>query len=288
MTKLLLSLVLGFALLAGGCDGEPPPPSRTVVALIFCDVTNSLTEEENAKTGVITANIVDNLPPGAIFKIYPIQQQTQLLAPVSLDSDGNGREDEEDYRIPKPVNSVEAREVEKTYGKMKEVRRQKIQDAVNSLYDQLNKGQDNRSCIINVLGFASNKFQTEYADDSRYELRLYLVSDMIEECNVTPLANKVVEMDKPDIDAEIRRAEEFKSEWNLARVQIHCIFPSTRQTPEVSARRRPSREQVKRFWNAMFGGCGLEKAAFKNGQVKWGDSGELPEQLRRTKIASGG
>ena len=288
MTKLLLlSLVISFALLTGMCEPVPPPLSRTVVALIFCDVTNSLTKEENAKTGDIAARIVDKLPPGAVFKIYPIQQQTQLPAHISLDSDGNGIENENDYRIPKANNSIEAKEIEKTYPKTKEVRRQKIQDAINSLYDQLNKGPDNRSCIINVLGFASNKFQTEYSDNRKYDLHLYFVSDMIEECNVTPLANKVVEMDKPDIEAEIKRAEEFKSEWNLARVQIYCIFPSTRGTIGVNARHRPNREQVRIFWNTMFRACGIEPDAFKNGQVKWDDSGEPLEPLRGTRVGLG-
>ena len=203
--------------------------------LIFCDVTNTSRQRRTRRPGPPTADIVDNLPPGATFKLYPIQQQTQLPAPISLDSNGNGREDEEDYRIPKPVNSVEAKEIEKTYEKTKQVRRQKIQDAVNSLYNQLNKGQDNRSCIINVLGFASNKFQTEYSGDAdRYELRLYLVSDMIEECNVTPLANKVVEMDKPDIDAEIKRAEEFKSNESRPR-------PDSLHLPEHAPDRRGQR-----------------------------------------------
>lgn len=289
MRKLVLPVVLGCVLLMNNCGGgQPPAKSKTVVALIFCDVTNSLTKEENRRTGSTAADIIDGLPEGSQFKIYPILIQTQLPAHIPLDVNGISGEDRGDYEVPLHATDVDARKNAEADQKRRETRRQQIQSQLDSLYDQLNKGPDNRSCIINVLGFASNKFRTEYNDEERYELRLYLISDMIEECNVTPLAGNVVEMDKRDISAEIKRASEFKSEWNLSRVSIYCIFPSTRETAGVSFARRPSRDDVKKFWNAMFRGCGLENGAFQNGQVQWRDSSEPLGHPEGAAAASGG
>ncbi len=95
-------------------------------------------------------------------------------------------------------------------------------------------------------------------------------------------------MDKQNISVEMKRAAEFKSEWNLSRVKIYCYFPSTRETPTVKLARRPSREDVKSFWNAMFKGCGIDDGGFQNGQVEWHDSSDVLGQLRSVSAASGG
>lgn len=274
-------LALGLALLVacgGGGDGTgpgggtpTPSPQKTVVALILCDVTSSLTKEENRRVGTLAAKVVESLPENATFKLFPIQIQTQVPTAIRLDLNEDGEEIASDYTIPELRSNVE----EDDYAKVKKVRREQIEREVDKLYKSANKGSDNRTCIINALGFASNFFRTNYRD-AAYQPELYLISDMVEECSNTPLPGKVVKLNKNNISAEIGLADKLPPGWDLSGVRIFCIFPAAADTPE---RVRPGREDVKRFWNTIFKKCGLKEGDVGSG-ITWDDSGEMAGGLR--------
>lgn len=275
-----LFLALGLALLVacgngnggngngiGAGGGTPTPQPQKVVAIILCDVTSSLTKEENQRVATLAANILDHLPEKATFKLFPIQIQTQMPTAIRLDFNKDGKDDEADYLVPELRSNIE----EEEYEKVKKFRREQIMVEIDNLYKRANKITDNRTCIINALGFASNFFHTNYRD-AAYRLELYLISDMVEECSNTPLPGKVVKMNKNDISAEIRLADKLPPGWNLSGVSIFCIFPAAIDTPTVANKNRPGREDVKRFWNTIFKKCGQEEGG---STIVWDDSGEL-------------
>jgi hypothetical protein len=286
-----LVCVIGFCLFLGSCIGDSSQNTNTatnnkkqVVALIFCDVTNSLTKEENKRVGTLAADIIDRLPQEARFKLYTIQIQTQLPTKIKLDINKNGEEDAEDISVPAMEDNIKQKEYETTTVKE---RRKQIESEIEELFKRFNKGDDKRTCILNALGFAAGYFDTEYKDDkdNKYDLRLYLISDMVEECKTTPLPGKVVNMAKRDISTEIGLADKLATGWNLAKVKIECIFPTALGTPDspgtsdVSRQVRPDREDVKRFWNAIFKHLNFQDEDFKNQRIVWRDSGDLPERL---------
>jgi hypothetical protein len=265
----------------GSSENKTAP--KTTVALVFCDVTNSLTREENRKVGSLAADIVDKLPDKTIFRLYPIQIQTQLQAAIKIDINKNGKDDDEDHSVVEIISNTQRDE----YEKVKQKRREQIENGVDDLYERLNKvPQDNRTCILNALGFAHNFFLPIYGDSSKYDLRMYLISDMIEECNTSPLPVRRVEMDRRNISREISLANTLPQSWNLSGVQIMCIFPTAsgtaenQGTPDVSSARRPNRDDVKSFWNTVFKRCGFKDEDFQSGRILWIDSGELPDQLK--------
>ncbi len=294
--RVALALVICTVLLFGSCGRDcprcpEPPPERTKVALIFCDVTNSLTKGENRRVGSIAADIVSSLPPGSIYKLYPIQIQTQIPAPIEVDANEDGRLDDEDYRIPpEPANNVEEGRTAETRKRWRERARELILKSVDGLYDQMNKGPDNRTCIVNALSFASNYLSTNYGDTQKYEPLLFIISDMVEECNSTPLPGQLLKMNKPDISEEIQKAKALSAEQpapdgrrfgcRLADVTAYCVFPASPETPTVPRARRPDRDQVKEFWNAVFGVCGLKGEGAEAERIVWVDSGDLTQQLR--------
>lgn len=312
-------LAMGLALALASCNGEPPPPAvKTVVALIFCDVTNSLTEGESERVSSIAVSIVDSLPDGAVFKLYPIQIQTEVPAQIKIDLNGNNSEDPEDYSVPRPKDNVEAQKQEGAREQQRKERREQIRKGVDALYRQQNRGVDNRTCIMNALGFASNYISTHYGDAKKYDVRMFLISDMIEECNDTPLPDGRVEMDKRDISAEIQRAAAFQAahsqtrnpapessqltdrsspdpafQCDLAAVTIYCVFPAAEDTSKVPSARRPSRGDVKAFWNEIFKGCGFGGSPRRGdeeahgGRIIWVDSGDLTEPLKNLRAGRG-
>jgi len=287
LALMIILTLTGFGLLLTACR---PDPQKTVVALIFCDVTNSLTKEESRKVGAIAAEIVEGLPPGAKLKLYPIQKQTEIPTPIDIGTEEVYRAAaEEECKGPEITSDQEMEACEKVKGKEK--RRAMIKKAVDDLYDGLNRGPDNRTCIINALGFASSTAHTDYRDAEKYDLRMFLISDMVEWCSITPLPDPVVKMDKRDINPEIKRAVAFQSEktqpgspkpdrrefdCNLAGVTIYSVFPTASDTSKVPIDVRPDREDVKTFWRAI-----LKRCEVKDEQLIWVDSGDLTEQMKR-------
>lgn len=304
MRILFLSVVAALGLMLGMCQptgtregrGGGRTAQKTMVALIFCDVTNSLTEGENQRVSGLAANIVDALPEGAIYKLYPVQIQTQVLAQIKIDLNENDLEDKEDYTVPAPADDVEAKQNEALWQQQRKKRREQIHKRVDELYDLHNKGQDNRTCLLNAVGFASNYINTDFGDAERFDVRVFFISDMIEECNNTPLPGGAVEMDKGDISREIERASSLqdanaqpdhasppnpKFKCNLTASTFYCVFPTAADTPQVSNRRRPNRDDVKRFWGEILKSCGLKDDQPGRGRVIWVDSGDMTEQLKK-------
>lgn len=295
--RLTPTLITCLGLLLSSCDRcggklnrQQSKPPKTVVALIFCDVTNSLTEKENRRVGNIAVDVLDSLPEGAIFKLYPIQIQTQMIAPIALDLNEDKKTPEANYQVLRgPTSSTEEQAQREKMEKQKKNWGEQIPTAVDALYDQMNKGLDNRTCIVNTLGFASNLIK-DYADADKYEVRIYLISDMIEECSNTPLPGRLVKMNHPNISDEISRAAAFrpgnsesnnsesndsqpndsKFKCNLAGVNLYCVFPAASDTSMVPSERRPNRDNVKAFWGYIFRACGVNSQ-----QLAWIDSGDL-------------
>jgi hypothetical protein len=249
-----------------GTKSEPKP--KTKVAILFCDVTNSLLKDENKEVGLIATAVLNNLPVGTKYVIYPIQMETQRLNPIK---EGRVLEPDSDPDVQKAF-------LERT--------NKEVIEQIDELYRTTNTPRpanapklDNRTCILNSLNFAENYFR-QY-DLKTHETELIFISDMIEECDSTPLQARI-ELDKQDISKEIGLAEKFPPGLNLSHTRITIIIPSTKETySNAQPGRRPSIEQLKAFWYRIFKNCGLQDSALQNQAQYYWHIGGVPERFKK-------
>lgn len=244
--RIALSLsVLSMAALMGCNWSSALPPLKIPIVLVFCDVTNSLMPEEDKEVSLYAGAVIDHLPPRSEFALYPIQIEAQR-APLIAQG-----------KVPILVSDKDRQDYELTNAE----REREIKDKIDALYKTVNRNSaDNRTCILNALAFANNHLK-QY-DPSKYTFEIIFISDMIEECNNTPLPARRVKLNKHDIQTEVEQSKSFPTGLDLGSSRITIILPTARVTVDVSQRRRPDVEQLKQFWINILNRCGFEEHSF--------------------------
>jgi hypothetical protein len=242
-----------------------PPPPKTRVIFIFCDVTNSLVEQESAKVATHAADVLDGLPPGSLYRLYPIQAETGQLAPLE-----QGKIEREDN-----PNVEKGR---------KRSRRQRLSESLAQLYKVTNVNRyDNRTCILNTLGFASNQLRDFPAD--KYQRELVFISDMLEECDATPLRQSV-DIRKADIGREVKLAGDFPQGIDFSGVIINIITPTTIETyRNYDPKTRPQMDALQEFWFTVFKRCNVAAESIQNPERFYWSNGVLPNRYTQTNLS---
>src|SRR5258708_7390774 len=172
LTVSLLATVLVFKACGDGPGPDVPKPR---VALIFSDVTSSLLESEKEQVSSVTANVIDTFLPGTEYYVFPIQMEPQRLQPLDHDT----------IVVDAAPGINQA---------VRTQRRDKLKKEIDTLYALIKPAKaqptrygrpDNHSCILYTLDFA-DKFFRQF-NPALNDLELIYVSDMVEECNTTPM-----------------------------------------------------------------------------------------------------
>lgn len=216
---------------------------RVKKVLIWCDVTKSLLDSERGKVADLAANILDKLPADAEYALYPIQRETETPTDITRVNASVGDVDE----IPDDVKAS---------------RREAIKKNMDEFYKKANapRQPDKRTCILNTLGFAERYFRG--TDTEKYEPILIYISDMIEQCEQTPLGRSVDLMTDPRPEL-FHTAEAFESPSDLSRMSIYVIIPTTNETSAVPPGQRPSLEDRIKFWDIIFKKCKVSESTLK-------------------------
>ncbi|MFL6278067.1 MAG: hypothetical protein ACJ74G_23000 [Blastocatellia bacterium] len=255
---LMASLLQGCTSTSGG-----PQAVKTRVALIFADVTNSLKPEESQQVAQLTAQVVNSLPRRSEFVVYPIQIETQRLSPILRGT------------VPAAISDKE----KQAYELAKAQRDQDLAKKIDALYNEVRKNkEDNRTCILNTLGFAKNFFQ-QYADPGKYDLDLVYISDMTEECRNTPV-HSLIKLNKREINSEIRIIQSLPDGNDLSNVRVTVIIPTAEATYSANQKLRPDMEDLKRFWLAAFNRCGFNQRSFLDNEERLYWSIGLPKRFQ--------
>lgn len=265
--RCILSLVLLLAILTlacpPNCPPDCPPPERERVVLIFSDVTSSLLPSESNQVGALTCDVLDSFLPGTQYYVYPIQIEAQKLQPMD-------------------EGIIQA---EQTPGTMKAVnaaRRTKISDEIKKLYDLIKSVKrsdaygkpDNHTCILYTLRFAQNVFKQ--FDQTKTDFELIYVSDMIEQCNTTPMG-KPISLGPANVSEAIKLAKETDLNVDLSYARVSMIIPVTNDTYTAGGRPNPS--DVRDFWEAILSHCGFNEQSLNNDQKFYFSSG-LPIRFK--------
>lgn len=134
------------------------------MVFIFFDVTTSLDGTERAEVARMAADILDHLPPGTSYRVYPIQAETAALAQINR----------KELVIP-PRDKDERLQTlldrRRQQGLVNEL--SKVSKETNAPQDGNERRDDNRTCILNALNFAENQFKQFPAE--RYDRELVII-----------------------------------------------------------------------------------------------------------------
>jgi hypothetical protein len=262
---LLLSIFTLTACPPGDCpppNCPPPGSAKDRIVLIMSDVTSSLLESESQQVGNLTCDVVESLPPGTRYSIYPIQIEAHNLHAIY-----EGTIIDENRTTTKVV--IAARrdkiltEIKKLYELIKTVKRS---DAYGK--------PDNHTCILYTLEFAQKIFKQ--FDQQNTDFDLIYVSDMIEECNTTPMG-KPISLRRGNISEAIKLAKNTKLNLDLSYVRVSMLIPATDATYTAGGRPNPS--DVQAFWEAVLAHSGFSEDSLKGGQ-RFSFSSVLPRYLK--------
>jgi hypothetical protein len=253
-----LFLILTFLVSLRDCDGDP----RRKIVFIFCDVTNSLDKSESEKVASMAAGILNSLPAGTEYRLYPILVETDRLTPIN---------DKESLIRPKESDP-------NLQGGLEKRRQEELTEKLRNLYQITNKNRfDNRTCILNALSFAGNQLN-DFPKD-KYDRELVIISDMFEECNDTPLKRKI-DIRKPDINEELKLAESSPQMADLSSVVVTIITPATEDTyMNYEPGTKPPMSSLKDFWGKIFTHCNVPPEAQKDPEKYFWSNGILPRRF---------
>ncbi|HEV7745471.1 MAG TPA: hypothetical protein VGO56_10785 [Pyrinomonadaceae bacterium] len=265
--RIIIPLILLLAIFTlacpPNCPPNCPPPERERVVLIFSDVTSSLLQSESEQVGTLTCDVLDSLPPGTQYRVYPIQIEGQKLEPMD-------------------EGTIVVNQIPGTTHAVNQARRKKISDEIKKLYELIKPVRradadgkpDNHTCILYTLKFAQNIFKQ--FDEKNTDFDLIYVSDMIEQCNTTPMG-KPISLGQANTSEEIKLAKETNLNLDLSHARVSMIIPATDATYTASGRPNPSDLQA--FWEAILLHCGFSEDSLKNSQKFYFSSG-LPRYLK--------
>lgn len=247
---------------------EPIPDPKQRVVLIFSDVTSSLLPSENKEVVDLTCSVIDSLLPGTRYYVYPVQVEPQKLERIY----------EGVIAAPSTPAATQA---------LKDARRREIEKKIVELYALIKKNRrpgpgsrDNHTCIIYTLEFAQNKFR-EF-DRKNTDFELVYVSDMIEQCNTTPMG-KPISLGQTNISEQIKLAQQTNLNLDLSYSNVSMIIPATSET--YTAGGRPSVSDLKNFWEAILSHCGFDKEVLKSSEKFYFASG-LPRRFDPAQVAA--
>ncbi len=259
-----LFAILVMVLLFTACPEVDPPDERERVILIFSDVTSSLVPSESQQVAALTSSIVDSLPPGTRYFIYPVQIEAQKVEPMYegtiLPPDAPLAPTERAAREDKLKHKIE-----ELYNLIKSVKQT----------SDIHGKPDNHTCILYTLEVAQNKFKQFNQTNTDFEL-IY-VSDMIEECNQTPLG-RPISLVQTNMPEAIKLAENTDLKLDLSYANVSMIVPVTIDT--YKTRGRPNLSDLRKFWEATLLHCGFTQDTLNNKQKFYFDPG-LPLRFQQ-------
>lgn len=209
-----------------------PPERPSILAVVLSDVTSSLNIEESKEVARLTSLTLDALPLGAEYRVFPIHMDMDRPAPIVQGEVPRLAGFWNDPSLVTQRRNFIAEQVAEHYRKV----------------NQRTRENDQRTCILDSLQFVEGLFGLpQYASVPK---QLTIVSDMIEECSMTPLGVGI-NLNKPAIDEEVRRATSLPTSADWSRVKVAIVLPSNSE-PSGRARRRPRAAALRAFWTRVF------------------------------------
>lgn len=259
-TKIVKNHILLLLLLFISCQPDNTNDSNTKKKfnqdwVILCDITNPNLDQiaQNAKEIILKAPENVNL---YIYNISPDAYQSPI---TKVNKVAN-------YSKPS-----EERNFNKKIKKLADSTEKKILQLGTELQNDKSKNKFRNSCIINSI---KSTYKNVFNKIGNTQKKLFILSDMIEECNDTPIG-KISKSDlvNPEyIISKINKKFSPKTNFKNKNVEIFIIVSSSFDHNKSNV----SGESIEKFWNAVFIKYGYDNEDLS----KMGFGVELPDFLK--------
>jgi hypothetical protein len=217
----------------------------TILTVVLADVTGSLTPVESNSVAALTASVLDTLPPGAAYRVYPIHMDMERPSVIV------------DGMVPSLPGIWMDPNVAMARREFVDTKLHEIHLEVNGTSLKVDSG----TCILDGLSFVDNLFRSpEYEGIPK---QLYIISDMIEECPMTPLGIGV-SLHHRLSSRELEVASTFPTGPDWSSVAVGLVVPAD-VTPAARVQDRPRLRDLRLFWGRI-----LSRWRVQNGNLVWG------------------
>lgn len=220
------------------------------VVVFFADVTASMVPSERNKVAADAAQLIAGLPERTQFYLYPVtadMPKAQLIIADTVPGGGTAtkRRVRDAWRV-ETENNIEA-EINRLAG-----------DEINGP-ERINK----RSCIFGALEVAQRQIEATGSGRTG-DFAVVLISDMLEECEQTPIGRAIDISSATTIDSERKMLTTSAGMFpNLHGIKVMALIPTTQDSqPTVHGEKRPTMNQVRAYWQSAIALCNVAPADF--------------------------
>jgi hypothetical protein len=233
--------------------------------VIFADVTSSLTVEQNKKVADLTKKIIVHLPPFTAYRVYTIQADPEE-EPIDSDTIRASKGPRDEIKRIEDLKRTADDDGEKIKHRYCEVNFTRRESPCRDVSPR--PQPDHRSCILEMVESVS---QSYLRDDQRRPADLIFISDMVEDCDYTPLEGQSIRLIKEDLSADVANISKFRTLQAIGPgVRITIVRPHVTNGPLESPVRKRTLEQ---YWKAAFSRFGIDTASW------WRFAATLPERF---------
>jgi hypothetical protein len=208
-------------------------------SIVFCDLTKSVKNSVADSVISRTKSIYYKQKSNSSLYIYPISQATtsDALIKAQKETELNSM-----TATPSDIDDFEKGENKKQQDFLDE-----IGEELKDIY--INARNADNSCIINKLEKAYDVFKSQPQNDEGQILKLYILSDMIEDCDNSFVDNFSMEKKSDFEEIKKRIEEDFNPIYNLAGlgVEIQVVFSDTNTSKNIIPY-----NQLKELWTIIF------------------------------------
>lgn len=124
--------------------------------------------------------------------------------------------------------------------------------------------EDLRSCILKRLGQAASKVN-ELRSIGITDVELVFVSDMIEECQITPLGHQMIRLTHTPLNVDVTAIRQFREHPGLGKARVTIIVPRSLYGTSAERISRPDIDELEQYWRVVFSACNVGKNSFTLG-----------------------
>ena len=250
--NLISTTNIGFVVITGfffqQCGNiDPPENGKENIYVVLCDLTTSLDSTSISRVASVSKKILKEIPDGSKVCFYEL-------------NDNHYKQAFYEEKIARFSTTLSEEK------KMLEKNKQNA-DSLELLI--LNKGKEYtneslsnqpNSCIVGGLRKASTFLRDEGSQDtSKYNYWVIILSDMLEECNSSPLGSTFM---KPEylstIDANI---EKYNPDFDLSYANVRVCLTSENNSKKNAYLRN---EQLEEVWQKIFKKLGIGEDEMRN------------------------
>lgn len=227
-----------------------PPPlliaqsiKSKVIAVIFCDLSTSIDTSSIQEVAKTAGRLFLKFPPGSKMYYYPIDE-SPFIKPIII------------YEKPKRPRTTSEKE---RYMITERRKAREIYNRIVKLYYEVYYSPEARnrpiSCMIRTLNTAHSIFSQHYSVNKNVTFELVYLSDMIEECQNSPIGP--IYMHKKNYSIIKKRLSSYRPNFNLSFANISIIRSFEKYATLTSY---VSSEKLEELWKIIFMKVGFTRS----------------------------